>query len=113
MKLIACDVDYDMNRLYIYDYNYRSLILGTNFNTSMNEGQINFTTEHNGISQEYVKVFFLTSLSRLFHSYRDEPTGRWGQTGVPLENHLTHPQAELGLSHTWPVHGSNQHQSQR
>ena len=57
MKLIACDVDYDMNRLYIYDYNYRSLILGTNFNTSMNEGQINFTTEHNGISQEYVKVF--------------------------------------------------------
>ena len=25
--------------------------------------------------------------------------GRWGETGVPRENHLTHPQAELGLSH--------------
>ena len=36
------------------------------------------------------------SLSRLFHSYRDEPIGRWGETGVP--DHLTHPQAELGLS---------------
>ena len=23
--------------------------------------------------------------------------GRWGETGVPRENHLTHPQAELGL----------------
>ena len=22
--------------------------------------------------------------------------GRWGETGVPRENHLTHPQAELG-----------------
>ena len=32
---------------------------------------------------------------------------RWGETGVPRENHLTHPQAELGLSHMWPVQGSN------
>ena len=52
----------------------------------------------------FVVVFFLfslTSLSRLFHSYRDEPIGRWGETGVhvPRENHLTLPQAELGLSH--------------
>ena len=31
----------------------------------------------------------LTSLSRLFHSYRDEPIGRWGETGVTRENHLT------------------------
>ena len=63
-----------------------------------------------------VFVFFgfsLTSLSRLFHSYRDEPIGRWGETGVPRENHQTHPQAELGLSHMWPVRGSNLHQSQR
>ena len=48
-------------------------------------------------------LFCLTSLSRLFHSYREEPIGRWGETGVPRENHLTHPQAELGLSHMWPV----------
>ena len=43
--------------------------------------------------------FSLTSLSRLFHSYRDEPIGRWGETRVPRENHLTHLQAELALSH--------------
>ena len=57
--------------------------------------------------------FSLTSLSILFHSYRDEPIGRWGKTGVPRENHLTYPQAEHGLSHMWPVRGSNLHQSQR
>ena len=44
-------------------------------------------------------LFSLLSLSRLFHSYRYEPIGSWGETGVPRENHLTHPQAELGLSH--------------
>ena len=58
-------------------------------------------------------LFSLTSLSRLFHSYRDEPINRWGETGVPRENHLTHPQAELDLSHMWPVWGSNPHQKQR
>ena len=58
-------------------------------------------------------LFSLMSLSRLFHSCRNEPIGRWGETGVPWENHLTHPQAELGLSHIWPVRGSNLHQSQR
>ena len=51
-------------------------------------------------------LFSLTSLSRLFHTYRDEPIGRWGETGVPRENHLTHPQAEHGLFHVWPVRGS-------
>ena len=61
----------------------------------------------------FVFLFSLTSLSRLFHSYRDEPIGRWGETGVPRENHLTHPQAEHGLSHMWPVRGSNLHQTQR
>ena len=30
----------------------------------------------------------------------------------PRENHLTHPEAELVLSHMWPVRGSNLHQSQ-
>ena len=57
--------------------------------------------------------FSLTCLSRLFHSYRDKLIGRWGETGVPLENHLTHPQAELGLSHMWPVRILNLHQTQR
>ena len=37
--------------------------------------------------------------------------GRWGETGVPRENNLTHPQAELDLSHMWPVRGSNLHQT--
>ena len=41
-----------------------------------------------------------------------QPIGRWGETGVPRENHLTHPQTELGLSHMWPVRGSNLHQTQ-
>ena len=41
---------------------------------------------------------------------RDEPIDRWGETGVPRENHL---QAELVLSHIWPVRGSNLHQKQR
>ena len=42
-------------------------------------------------------LYSLTSLSvRLFHSYRDEPTSRWGETGVPRENHLL-------ASRTWLV----------
>ena len=44
--------------------------------------------------------FSLTALSRLFHSYRDKPIGRWGEMGVPRKKkHLTHQQADLGLSH--------------
>ena len=31
----------------------------------------------------FVFLFSLTSPSRLFHSYRDEPIDRWGKTGVP------------------------------
>ena len=58
-------------------------------------------------------LFSLTSFLRLFHSYREGPIGGWGETGVPRENHLTHPQAELGLSHMWPVRDSNLHQTQR
>ena len=46
-----------------------------------------------------ILLFTFTSLSRLFHSYRDRPSGRWAEKIVPQENHLTHPQAELGLSH--------------
>ena len=37
--------------------------------------------------------------------------GRWSETGISRENHLTHPQ--LGLSHMWPVRGSNLHKTQR
>ena len=58
-------------------------------------------------------LFSLMSLSRLFHSYQDEPIGRWGKTVVPRENYLTHLQEEHGLSHMWPVQGSNLHQTQR
>ena len=48
-----------------------------------------------------------------YFTHRDEPIDRWGETGVPPENHLTHPQAELVLSPMWPVRGSNLHQTQR
>ena len=43
--------------------------------------------------------FSLTSLSRLFHSYRDEPIVRWGEAGVPRVNHLTHPDRTWLVSH--------------
>ena len=52
---------------------------------------------HFGKKIETFFLFSLTSLTRLFHSYRDEPIGGWGETGVPRENHLTHPQAEHWL----------------
>ena len=47
-------------------------------------------------------LFFFNSVSCPFQDYfthRDEPIDRWGKTGVPQENHLTQPQAELVLSH--------------
>ena len=31
--------------------------------------------------------------------------GRWCETGVLRDNHLTHPQAELGLSHMFNTSG--------
>ena len=61
-------------------------------------------------------VYLNPDLHRPFQDYlthRDEPIDRWGETGVPRENHLTNPQAELVLSHMWPVRGSNPHQTQR
>ena len=42
-------------------------------------GQPNFAFN---IVHFFYFLFSLTSLSRLFHSYRDEPIGRWGKTGV-------------------------------
>ena len=62
-----------------------------------------------------LNFFFFDSVQCPFQDYfthRDEPIDRWGETGVPRKNHLTHPQAELGLSHMWPVRGSNLHQTQ-
>ena len=44
-----------------------------------------------------------------YFTHRDEPIDRWGETGVSRENHVLHPQAELVLSHMWPVRGSNLH----
>ena len=61
------------------------------------------------------KQLFFYSVKCPFQDYftqRDEQIDRWGETGVPRENHLTHPQAELVLSHMWPVRGSNLHQTQ-
>ena len=43
-------------------------------------------------------LFSLASLSRLFHSYRDEPIGRWGETGVPREK-----QPDAPASRPWLV----------
>ena len=49
-----------------------------------------------------------------FSSYEKGQSVGWAKTGVPREKkHLTHPRAELGLSHMWPELGSNPHQSQR
>ena len=51
--------------------------------------------------EEYLSNFFFYSVLCPFQDYfthRDEPIDRWGETGVPRENHLTHPQAEL-VSH--------------
>ena len=31
----------------------------------------------------FIFLFSLTSLSRLFHSYRDEPIGGWGERKYP------------------------------
>ena len=58
-------------------------------------------------------LFKCIALSILYHSHRDKPIGRWGKKIVPQENHLTHPQAELGLCHMLPVRVSNLHQPKR
>ena len=89
--------------------------------TTLNPGSVKMCTNMSLIQIKTCLQGFLFSFSflilfnvpsRLFHSYRDKSIGRWGETGAPRENHLTHPQAELGLSHMWPVRGSNLHQTQ-
>ena len=61
--------------------------------------------------------FFFYSILRPFQDYFSSyETGQsigGAKTGEPREKHLAHPQAELDLSHIWPVRGSNQHQTQR
>ena len=63
--------------------------------------------------------FFFNSVLRPFQDYFSSyETGQsigGAKTGDqnPEKNHLTHPQAELGLSHMWPERGSNPHQTQR
>ena len=55
-----------------------------------------------------VKIFYLGfyGQARLFHFWA-ESLIRWAKTGDPWEKPSDHPQAELGLSHTWPELGSN------
>ena len=60
-KLHAVDVDYHTNTIYMYDYEYRSIIVGDNFSADANFDAMNFTTEHYGVSQEYVKVIWAAS----------------------------------------------------
>ena len=61
--------------------------------------QVHKFTDRSFIYRLQMFLFKFTSLSRLFHSYRDEPIGRWSERIVPRKKHLTNPQAELGLSH--------------
>ena len=62
-------------------------------------------------------VFFFNSGLRpfqdYFSSYETGQSEGGAKTGEPEKNHLTHPQAELGLSHMWPERGSNPGQTQR
>ena len=48
-----------------------------------------------------------------FSSYETGQSVGGAKTGESEKNHLTHPQAELGLSHMWPERGSNPHRTQR
>ena len=59
-----------------------------------------------------VLVLFFNSVLRPFQDYFSSyETGQL--VGGAKKKHLTHPQAELGLSHMWPERGSNPHQTQR
>ena len=67
--------------------------------------------------EKRIFFFFFNSVLHPFQDYFSSyETGqsvggrKWEN---PEKNHLAHPQAELGLSHMWPVRGSNPHQTQR
>ena len=44
-------------------------------------------------AREHPGTFFDSVLCPFqdYFTHRDEPIDRWGETGVPRENHLTHP----------------------
>ena len=62
-------------------------------------------------------LFFFNSVlcpfQDYFSSYETGQSVGGQKQENPEKNHLTHPQAELGLSYMWPVGGSNTHQTQR
>ena len=61
-------------------------------------------------------ILLFNSVLRPFQDYFiPNETGQSGgrKREKPEKKHLTHPQAELDLSHMWPVRGSNPHQTQR
>ena len=63
----------------------------------------------------YVFCFFNSVLGPFQDYFSSYETGQsvGGQKRENTEKkHLAHPQAELGLSHMWPVRGSNPHQTQ-
>ena len=64
-----------------------------------------------------VGFFFLNSVLGPFQNYFSSHEMGQSVGGRKWENpekkHPTQPQAELGLSHMWPVRGSNPHQTQR
>ena len=60
--------------------------------------------------------FFFNSVLRPFQDYFSSYETGQSVGGAKMEEfqekHLTHPQAELGLSHMWPERDSNPHQTQ-
>ena len=61
-------------------------------------------------------IFFFNSVLRPFQDYFSSYETGQSVGGLkqenPKKNHLTHPQAEHGLSHMWLERGSNPHQTQ-
>ena len=74
--------------------------------------------ERDNLEKGMIKMlFFLNSVLRLFQDFFNsyetgQSVGRRKQES-PEKNHLTHQQAKLGLSHMWPVQGSNPHKTQQ
>ena len=63
-----------------------------------------------------VKIFEIVDgrrRSMVIHSYEMSQSVDGRKASTPRKNHLAHRQANLGLSHMWPVRGSNPHQTQR
>ena len=75
------------------------------------------TFEHKRQHLRLLFFFFFNSVLRPFQDYFSSyETGQsvgGRKRENPEKNHLAHPQAELGLSHMWPVRGSIPHQTQR